>query len=48
MLSEINLKLLVKAGTKFNLDHICHTQKLLLSQQKYYEFGNKSSRLLAF
>ena len=40
-----NLKALVAVKTELNMDHTCHVQKLLLyTQQKYYEFGNKSSR----
>lgn len=43
-----NLKALVNARTKLSMDHTCHIQKLLLfTKQKYYEFGNKSSCLLA-
>ena len=43
-----NLKALVAVKTALNLDHTRHVQKLLLNtKQKYYEFGNKSSRLLA-
>lgn len=43
-----NLKALVAAKTELNMDHTRHVQKLLLyTKQKYYEFGNKSSRLLA-
>lgn len=43
-----NLKALVAAKTELNMDHTRHVQKLLLyTKKKYYEFGNKSSRLLA-
>ena len=43
-----NLKALVTTKTKLNMDHTRHVQKLLLyTKQKYYEFGNKSSCLLA-
>ena len=44
----VNLKALVSAKTTLNIDHTRHVQKLLLfTKQKYYEFGNKCSRLLA-
>lgn len=44
-----NLNALVNARTKLNMDHTSHIQKLLLfTKQKYYEFGNKSSWLLAY
>lgn len=41
-----NLKALVAAKTELNMDHTRHVQKLY-TKQKYYEFGNKSSCLLA-
>lgn len=45
----VNLKALVNARIKLNMDHTSHIQKLLLfTKQKYYKFGNKSSRLLAY
>ena len=43
-----NLKALVAVKTELNLDHTHHIHELLLyTKQKYYEFGNKSSHLLA-
>lgn len=44
-----NLKALMSARTALDMDHTRHIQKFLLfTKQKYYEFGNKSSRLLAY
>uniref|UniRef100_A0A096M7V3 Endonuclease/exonuclease/phosphatase domain-containing protein n=1 Tax=Poecilia formosa TaxID=48698 RepID=A0A096M7V3_POEFO len=44
-----NLNVLVAARTKLNMDYTLHAQKLLLyTKQKYYEFVNQSSRLLAY
>ena len=44
----LNLKALLAAKSLLNLDHTNETKKqLLLTKQKHYEHGNKSSRLLA-
>lgn len=44
-----NLKALASTRTALNMDHTHHIEKLLLfTKQKYYEFGNKSSCLLAY
>uniref|UniRef100_A0A1A7ZMF0 Endonuclease/exonuclease/phosphatase domain-containing protein n=1 Tax=Nothobranchius furzeri TaxID=105023 RepID=A0A1A7ZMF0_NOTFU len=43
-----NFKALIAARTKLNIEYTNHARKLLLyTKQNYYEFGNRSSRLLA-
>lgn len=49
MPNQMNWTQLNRARAKLNLDHTEHIKKLLFfSKQKYYEFGNKPSHLLAY